>query len=241
MPNTSTLDGFVQRMRLHSHVSDSDEAAILALPFLVIARDQFAAIMREGDETEFCFVVLSGMAERHRLDQNGGKQILAFYIAGDPLNLDHLFLDLADDDLRSVRATRLAAIRRGDLIALMAARRGVSEAALRIFAVDSSVSREWTVNVGQRDAETRIAHLLCELQVRGGNARGSERPWVVSQYNIAEATGLTPVHVNRTLKAMQRRGLLASGRSGISVGDWGRLEEVGGFDRRYLHLRANAD
>lgn len=117
MTSSHTLDGLVQRMRVHSHLSKSDEAVVLALPFLVIVRGQFAAIMREGDHTEFCFVVLSGLVERHRLDQNGGKQILAFHIAGDPVNLDHLYLDLADDDLRSVRATKLAAIRRADLAA----------------------------------------------------------------------------------------------------------------------------
>lgn len=246
--STYSLDDLVHRMRLHSQLCDLDAAAVLGLPFAVLAHDQFGAIMTEGDAVDFCFVVLSGMVERSRLGLDGGKQIMAFYVPGDPLNLDHLFIDRADDDLCAMRETRLALIARADLRQLMADQHGVAQAAMRIFAVDASISREWLVNLGQRTAEQRIAHLLCELQLRGENVgadsagarsdRAYATPWGVNQVNIAEATGLTPVHVNRTLKAMEARGLLRSGRNGIAVDDWPRLGRVGEFDSRYLHLGA---
>ena len=240
---THTLDGLVRRVRLHAELGKPEERALLALPFTTVSRDPYSYILREGDRTEHCFVLLSGIVERHRLDSDGGKQILAFYIPGDPLNLDHLYLDVADDDLRTLRASEIALIRMTDLRMLMQEVPGIGQALLRILAIDSSVFREWTVNVGQRDAEKRIAHLLCELEVRTTSQvhelDGSRLP--VTQYNIAEATGLTPVHVNRTLKSLQAHGLLSANRGGIRVHDWQRLREVSGFDYRYLHMLAHRD
>jgi DNA-binding transcriptional ArsR family regulator len=109
--------------------------------------------------------------------------------------------------------------------------------------VDGSIFREWIANVGRRDARTRIAHLLCEFSIRlrvaglGSEAR-YELP--MTQEQLADATGLTSVHVNRTLKALEQDGVIErpNPRS-IWVGNWRRLAEVGDFDTGYLHLREN--
>jgi len=233
-----TLDGLVERVALHTELTADDARALRDLPFTTTRRDQHTYITREGETVEHCYAVLSGLVERHRLDSDGGKQILAFYLAGDPINLDHLFLDQSDDDLRTLRSCELACIRLADLRRAMAARPSLGVAVLRAFAVDASIFREWTVNVGQRHAEQRIGHLLCELEVRARRGEpGGDGPGLpVSQYNIAEATGLTPVHVNRTLKMMQAKGLLTANRSGIRVHRWDDLRENSGFHYRYLHM-----
>jgi CRP-like cAMP-binding protein len=109
--------------------------------------------------------------------------------------------------------------------------------------VDASIFREWIANIGRRDARTRVAHLLCEFAVRlrvaglGGDAY-YELP--MTQEQLADATGLTSVHVNRTLKGLEREGLIerANPRA-IWIGDWRRLAEAGDFDTNYLHLRQN--
>jgi CRP-like cAMP-binding protein len=103
------------------------------------------------------------------------------------------------------------------------------------------VFREWIANVGRRDAYTRISHLLCEfalrLKVAGlGEATDYELP--MTQEHIADCTGLTPVHVNRTLKIIEAEKLISRRNSrSITIGNWRKLAEAGDFDSTYLHLR----
>jgi CRP-like cAMP-binding protein len=107
--------------------------------------------------------------------------------------------------------------------------------------VDASIFREWIANVGRRDARTRIAHLLCEFSLRLksaglGDETGYELP--MTQEQLADATGLTSVHVNRTMKALQKEGLIErpNPRS-IYIGDWRKLADAGDFDSNYLHMQ----
>ena len=110
--------------------------------------------------------------------------------------------------------------------------------------VDSAIFSEWVANVGRRDARTRVAHLLCEfalrLKVAGlGDEVGYQLP--MTQEQLGDTTGLTSVHVNRTLKQLESEGLIerVSPRA-ISIGDWERLADVGDFDSHYLHLHPSA-
>jgi CRP-like cAMP-binding protein len=105
--------------------------------------------------------------------------------------------------------------------------------------IDASVFREWIVNVGQRDARGRIAHILCEFACRLRQAgmcgpHGYELP--VTQEHLADATGLTTVHVSRTLMGLEREGLVQRQKRYITIPDWDRLKRAAGFNDLYLHL-----
>ena len=108
--------------------------------------------------------------------------------------------------------------------------------------VDGSIFREWIANVGRRDARTRIAHLFCEFGLRLQHAglaeqTGYELP--MTQEQLGDATGLTSVHVNRTIKALEADGLIGprSSPRSINIGDWKKLAAVGDFDSGYLHMK----
>jgi CRP-like cAMP-binding protein len=101
--------------------------------------------------------------------------------------------------------------------------------------------REWVVNVGRRHARQRIAHILCEFAVRLESRglttdHGFELP--MTQEQLADATGLTAVHTNRTLRSLRKDGLIDLSARALSVLDWDRLREVGDFDGLYLHQQA---
>jgi CRP-like cAMP-binding protein len=103
------------------------------------------------------------------------------------------------------------------------------------------VFREWVLNVGRRDAKCRVAHMLCEFAARGAKAglgppERFELP--MTQTDIADATGLTPVHVNRMLRRLRDEGLIAQDRREVRIVDWGRLREVADFNPAYLHAAA---
>jgi CRP-like cAMP-binding protein len=232
-----SLAPFVRRLRLHADLVDRDVEAILRLPFVKAKRGKYSYLAREGDLPNKCAILLSGFVERHRMAADGGRQILAIYVAGDPLNLDHLFLPTADDALETLKASEFAFIRHKDLLDLLAERPSIARAMMSSLLVDSSIFREWTLNVGRRDARTRIAHLLCELSFRL-EAQGYKPEDIVlplTQYHIADAAGLTPVHVNRMLRQLQSEGLLEGKGGSFKLPDWTRLREIADFSPHYLH------
>jgi len=106
--------------------------------------------------------------------------------------------------------------------------------------IDSSIFREWVVNVGRRDSRTRISHLLCELALRlerTGQGRDGIFDFPLTQEQLADATGLTSVHTNRTLQSLRRDGLIQLSNGVLRVLNWEKLREVGDFDELYLHQK----
>jgi CRP-like cAMP-binding protein len=107
--------------------------------------------------------------------------------------------------------------------------------------IDASVFREWIVNVGQRDATSRIAHLLCEFALRlhaAGLSQERSYELPMTQEQIADAVGLTPVHVNRVLQTLGRTNLILREKRAVTILDWDALRDVGDFNSRYLHFQA---
>jgi CRP-like cAMP-binding protein len=109
--------------------------------------------------------------------------------------------------------------------------------------VDASVFREWILNIARRDARTRIAHVLCEFGVRleaQGLGERSSYEFPMTQEQLADVTALTPVHVNRSLQALEVEGLIARTVRFVAVSDWSKLAAAGDFDEAYLHLPSTA-
>lgn len=104
--------------------------------------------------------------------------------------------------------------------------------------IDASIFREWVVNVGRRDARTRVAQLLCELALRlemVGGFKGWTCEFPLTQEHLADATGMTAVHINHTLQNLRKSGLIELNGRSLTVLDWPALREVGDFDELYLH------
>jgi CRP-like cAMP-binding protein len=105
--------------------------------------------------------------------------------------------------------------------------------------VEASIFREWILNIGRRNARTRIAHLLCEFALRLeiaelGKMTGYTLP--ITQDQLADAVALTSVHVNRTLMRLEADGLIKRSKREITINDWTQLAKAGDFQPRYLHL-----
>lgn len=232
------LSPLITRLRLHSHLSDAEVHALNELPYVIVRQRQGTEIVADGQKTVPCAVLLEGFVIRSRISDDGKRQILGLYVLGDPLDLDHLYIPIADDTLEAVRDTVIAYIRHRDLDELIADHPGIGKAFIRTMLVDSSIFREWTLNVGQRNARKRIAHLFCEIALRL-KAQGvdfANVPLPLTQDQIADATGLTPVHVNRTLKAFTAEDRIKRRAGFVMIPDLDRLFEIAGFDNRYLHF-----
>jgi CRP-like cAMP-binding protein len=223
------------------HKFDADDrAALLALPHTVRTLEHNHYIVREFDRAEYSCVLLSGFAVRHKIVAGGARQILSVHMKGDLVDLQNSLLGTADHSVQMLTAGKAAMVPREAVIKLAFERPSVGKAMWTDTLVDASIFREWIASVGRRDARTRVAHLLCEfslrLKVAGlGEQNGYELP--MTQEQLGDATGLTSVHINRTLKGLEADGLIerATPRS-IVVGDWRKLAETGDFNSAYLHL-----
>ena len=241
MTDVHALGPLARRWSRHSDLSADDQAAILSLPFTRRKYGREGYIAREGQETSECCVVLRGMAFRQKLLREGSRQIISFHIPSEFVDLQNGLLEVADHNVQSLNGTEIAAIPRQTLLALADDRPAVRKAMWIDTLIDASIFREWVVNVGRRDSRARIAHLLCELIVRmktvglGGEDR---MDFPITQEQLADATGLTAVHTNRTLQSLRRDGLIRLDSRSLSVLDWDQLREVGEFDELYLHHQA---
>lgn len=242
-PAGSGLDAMVRNLEYRSSLSNDDRAALLALPFKMRTVERGAFVVRERELATHSCVLLSGYAIRSKIVANGSRQIVSIHFKGELVDLHNSLLKVADHGVQMLTSGKIALVPRDEITRIAFDRPAIGRAMWINTLVDGSIFREWIANIGRRDARTRIAHLFCEfalrLKVAGiGNDDGYELP--MTQEQIADATGLTSVHVNRTIKALEADGLIdrAHPRS-IHIGDWRKLADAGDFDSAYLHLHRN--
>jgi len=238
-PPAGPLDLFVRKLESHAPLGAEDRAAVRALPHRLATLESQSYMAREGDVPENCAILVSGLACRHKQTREGVRQIVGLNIPGDPLDLQNLFLDVSDHNVQTLTRAELAIVLRGDLRTLMSESPAVGHALRVLMLVESSIFREWVLNVGRRDAPARLAHLLCEVGVRlkaQGLSDGDDYELPMTQEQLGDALGLTPVHVNRTIRTLELRGFLERDRRRIRIADWPRMREFGDFNPRYLHL-----
>lgn len=197
-------------------------------------------ILSQGDRPEHVHVILEGWAARYRTLSDGSRQIVAFLIPGDFCDLHYGALAHADHGIFALTRCRVAYVSSADLEAVISAHSKLTKALQWAALVDEATLREWIVNLGRRDAFERIAHLLCELHARMqmvGLVRDNQMTFPVTQSELADATGLTAVHVNRTLQRLREEKLIKLANRNLTILDLGALQTAAGFSADYLHLR----
>ncbi len=229
----------LRKLETHSTLDEADRQAILALPFSRKLLEPQSHIVREGDAPNHCAILLTGFAYRHKLTGDGSRQIVALHMPGESLDFQNLYLDVSDHNVQTLTRAEVAMIARSDFQNVALARPAVAHAIMTSILVEASIFREWVLNVGRRSARQRLAHVLCEWSIRL-EAQGLIEEYgydlPMTQEQLADTLGLTPVHVNRTLKTMEAEGLIVRDKRRISFPNWKRLREVGDFNQRYLHL-----
>lgn len=233
------IERVLRRLELRRPLDDRDRAAVRALPLTPRSLEPSSYLVREGEVPEMCAILLSGFAYRHKVTGEGERQILSIHLPGEFLDLQNTFLEVADHNVQALTRCDVAMVPVPALRALAADRPAVGQAMWMETLVDAAIFREWIVNVGRRDSISRISHLLCEFALRlesAGLAHDHRYEMPVTQEQLADCTGLTPVHVNRVLKELGRLGLIEREKRSVSIVQWDRLQQIGDFNTRYLHL-----
>jgi CRP-like cAMP-binding protein len=242
MQQTETpIQALVRKLDLLGDLTDEDRRALGELPFSLTSVGAGHHLVREGDRPTHCCLLVEGFACRYKVTALGGRQIVSFHIKGDILDLQHLLLETADHHVQTITSATVAWVPKAAIRALSHERPALADAMWKDTLIDASVFREWVLNVGRRDAKSRIAHMLCEFIVRCeaaglGTAEGFTLP--MTQEQIADATGLTSVHVNRMLRALDEEGVIVRRGREVQVRDWPRMKRVADFDPIYLHSAA---
>jgi CRP-like cAMP-binding protein len=216
-----------------------DHRALLELPYRLQTVEAATYIVREGERPTQSCLLLSGFAYRHKVTADGARQIVSVHIPGDFLDLEGALLNVADHNVQALTRCEVAFIGREAVRALVLAHPRIGMAMWVDTLIDSAVFREWVVNVGRRDARARISHLLCEFARRlevAGLAGEYRYELPMTQEQLADATGLTPVHVNRILQSLASDGLIERKKRFIGIPDWEKLRRTAGFSETYLHL-----
>ena len=241
MQSEAGREPLVRKLELLAELTDEDRQALAALPRSISKVRAGHHLVREGSEPTDCCLLLEGYSCRYKMSATGARQIVSFHISGDILDLQHLLLSTADHHVMTITEATVAWMPKAAVRALARARPRVAEALWKDTLIDASIFREWVLNVGRRDAKSRIAHMLCEFLVRCeaaglGSAERFQLP--MTQEQIADATGLTSVHVNRMLRVLEEDGVIKRNGRELSVGDWALMRRVADFDPIYLHAAA---
>jgi CRP-like cAMP-binding protein len=237
----SHLDPLIRKLESIAPVSDAEKRAIAALPITLRGLKADQDIVRDLDRPSQCCVLLEGFACRYKVLHSGKRQISSFHIPGDIPDLQSLHLEVMDHSLGTVVASKVAFIPHDTVRAFIRAHPRIGDLFWRDTLIDAAIFREWVANVGRREAYERIAHVLCEVYVRlkaVGLANGQAYMMPVTQAELGDATGLSTVHVNRTLQELRGNGLVSTPKNGrVVIEDWEGLQKAGEFDPTYLHIK----
>ena len=231
----------IRKLERLGKLTDGDREALRALPYRLEQVRAHHMLVREGAQITDCCILVQGYACRHKVTSEGARQIVSFHIRGDIMDIQHLLLPQADHYLQTITPATLAWVAKSALLKLAWERPAIGATLWRDSLIDASIFREWVLNVGRRSARTRIAHMLCEFAARceaAGLGTAENFPLPMTQEQIADATGLTAIHVNRMLRDLDEDGAISRNGRDVRITDWKRLRRIADFDPAYLHAAA---
>lgn len=220
-------------------LSNDDRAALAQISQNVRFIEPRRDLIGEGDEPRHVHVILDGWGCCYKQLADGKRQIVSILLPGDFCDVNAYLLKYMDHSIGAITRLKVAKISPDEMHALTTEWPRITQALSWHELVSSSVQREWTLNVGQRSAFERIAHLLVELYLRletVGRVSGGRCDFPLTQHDLADATGLTAVHVNRTLQELRRDGLIELERKQLQILDMDRMIDAAMFNPNYLHL-----
>lgn len=195
-------------------------------------------IVSQGQSLTSMFMIIDGWAMRYKTLVDGRRQILSFLVSGDVCDPYCFLLHQADHSIGTITEVTAVTVNRSVMEDIVLGHPGLAKAMWVNALVTASIQREWCVSIGQRSAFERLSHLFCEMYSRlevVGLAKAGRCAFPVNQYDLADATGMTAVHVNRVLQEMRNNGLIELQRPDLFIPDLPRLQAVALFDPLYLH------
>ncbi|WP_162875662.1 Crp/Fnr family transcriptional regulator [Sphingomonas crusticola] len=234
----AVVDVLIRALERRDRLSDRERAALAAAVGEMRTHPTGDTLIRAGAPAEYSTLLVSGMLGRVFFMSEGKRQVVALHTPGDFVDLHSLLLKRLDHDVIAMSEVRVALFPHAALRRLTETEPHLARMLWLLTVIDAAIHREWTARLGH-SAAVRIAQLLCELHARLsviGLATPEGFAVDLTQADFGDMTGLTPVHVNRTLRKLREAGLAVVRDGYASIPDVARLREFAGFDPTYLYL-----
>ena len=235
----STTNALLTKLRLLTALTD-DELTLVGEACATVRT--FAAgsdIVQEGGSSDHLHVLTDGWACRYKTLADGRRQFPAILIPGDTCDIDGLLVERLDYSVIALTPCRVAILPRKEVRAMIDDHPAIRDVFWWLTFVENAVATEWAVGLGRRSSQERLAHLCCELLVRLTTvALAHDNSYVLplTQAELADALGLSVVHVNRVLQALRASGLIRLKGDVLTILNWERMKQLSGFKPNYLHL-----
>jgi CRP-like cAMP-binding protein len=230
----------IMKLEYGARLTDEDRAVLQDLTSKTRRVARNLDIIFEGERPENVHLVVEGFACRYKTLADGRRQIMAFLVPGDFCDLHVAILDEMDHSIGTGWGCTIVDLPRSAIEDLTAHHPRITRALWWATLVDEGTLRAWLVNMGQRDADRQMAHLVCELLVRlriVGLVSNGSFAFPITQEDLADTLGVTSVHVNRVLQDLRSQDLLEWKSKRLYIPDVERLMAFAEFDPKYLHLK----
>jgi CRP-like cAMP-binding protein len=230
---------FVLHLGLIGRLSEEDKQALLSLTGEVRDLARGEDVLRDGDRPPHSVVVIGGLLQRYTLGPEGECQIHSFYLPTDTPSLEAIHIGVMDNNLGALAPSRVGLVPIPDLLRVMDTHPNLNALMWRETLVQGAMLRAWLMRNSQTQGHERLAHLFCEIMTRAkaaGLAQDGTCDLPITQEDLADALGLSVVHVNRTLMLLRATGSVEFRAGKLTVLDWNQLVEIAEFDGSYLHL-----
>ncbi|WP_164857368.1 Crp/Fnr family transcriptional regulator [Sphingomonas crocodyli] len=237
---TPSIDLYVARLASRSNLSDEELDALQKLPTRAVRKKAGTSFTICGEKVSGVWIVSSGLVSGFQQLRSGLRQITALHIEGDMADQPSAKLGLATTGLEALTDVTLLHISRTALQSVQSSFPAVAGAMAVDAAVDAAIQIQWSTNAGRKCSRSRLAHFFCEMAARYeyiGQGVGFSFDLPMTQFHLADAMAITPVHVNRVLMALRAEGIVEMRHRRVFVLDWEALIRLGEFSPFYLHHR----
>lgn len=227
------------RHRRQDQMRPEDRAALEAAVSEVRTMPARATLVRQGEVVQVSTLLVEGLLCRYMDDREGQRQLVAVHVPGDFVDLHAYPLKYLDHDVASITACKIAIVPHHNIDILMQERPALAKLLWFSTLLDAAMHREWIFRLGRLDAAARVAHFFCEIEAKlrmVGRSDGLNFDLAMTQHDLGEACGITPVHMNRMLRVLKNRGLLHVQGRRVKILDKAGLARMGEFDPSYLFI-----
>lgn len=238
------IDKHLMRTRARHTISNEEESAIRALVGEVRSYDSRTTFIHAGQRLHHSTILLDGLMCRYKDLINGQRQIAELHVPGDFADLHSFSLKRLDHNIMTLSPCQVALVPHERLEALTRDHPHLTRIYWFSTNLDAAIHREWELSLGRRDAASRVAHLFCELHARlalVGLANEAGYQLKLTQSDLAECLGLTPVHVNRSLRILREERLVTFRSAKVEIHNLHGLQKVAEFDPAFLYLEQVED
>ncbi|CAN5487428.1 Crp/Fnr family transcriptional regulator [soil metagenome] len=234
------IEPLVEKLSRRDELSGAERQALGALlgPERGVAAGSL--IIQPGDRPTHSTFLRSGFCARYSLTVGGDRQLTEINVPGDFVDLHSLMMKQMDHGIVALSDCVIAPAQHGDLRRLTEQHPHLTRLLWLETVIDGAIHRQWLVTMGRQNAASRLAHLICELYLRleaAGQAADQRFAVPLTQTDLGDVLGLTPVHVNRVMMELRHEALIEWKGAQVTILDWAQLAAFAEFDPTYLRLQ----